>query len=238
MINLSTDLKPFDVLTFYSNPSWYDVMGWSTQLAIQLQARNYLSSNSDWYPHHSQIFFAPDKIYRAVPPTLCWDTVDAMIARGEQVKVFRPAYPFTDADAQEMIKLFETPQNFTKEGIARTETIIGSSYDVATDIMIGLNGLLGHPDNDNIDIDNGSRLICSAGCALAFEIYRQNHPGCYPRFFSKIQEAAFKDALWGSEIVRDYQAGNQLQIMDTTPADLANTSTHFGSELIYIGQNF
>jgi hypothetical protein len=240
MIDLKKDLKPCDIICFYQNPQWWDVVGWAVQRGIQQDSKNYLSGNSDWYSPHIELVFAPDAIYRAVPPKIAIETVDDIIKRGDRVKVFRPTfYNFTEADGHELLKTFESSTDYASEGITKKEVIIGDEYDTDTDLMIGLNSFLfGSPNSNKVSLGTGSQLICSAGTALAYEYFRMNHGQPYPKLFSKIQPDAFKTAWWRNEIIGNYMKGNQLQILDTIPAHFANTQTHFNKEFVLVGSNF
>jgi hypothetical protein len=245
VIDLKKTLLPADVLVFYNNPKftlwppWQYATDWAIAWGIQQDAEDYLSHTSDFYGIHVEFVAGPQHLYRAVPGTIGWETIDQLVARGDKIKVFRPTFQFPVSFGQDIINAFESITDYTDCGFKKQIKIIGSQYDEMADLSLFVEAeFSNNPDRGVEKFDEGSGLFCSCGTALAFEYWRVTHGQPYPKLFSKIQHNAFAGAKWSNNVFRDYANGIALSPSSNFPAVWANTATHFNGELVYVGQNF
>jgi hypothetical protein len=243
--------KPFDVFLFYDNPEWWNVPLWVAVLGIQSYQRNYFGRSADVWPVHAELVLRRDKLLNAVPPRVCWDTIDQASKR--RVKVFRPTfYNFTQADAEWMIGQIETETEYLNDdGKPYRARLIGQDYDIPQLFRIAINGMLGYTARAEAvpELDKGqANKVCSVITRVPFEHLRKHKaleaPAIggvdpYKKLFGGMNVKKFfeREARWAHAVVEAWQKNRRHDIELTTPADYA-CSDYYDNEFVEVTRNF
>jgi hypothetical protein len=239
-------LQPFDAITFYNIPPFWNIPLWAAVLGIQNYQLNYFGRGSDFHTTHVEIYFDDDHIVDAVPPAIKWDKLKDL--DGCKIKVWRPTFrTFSVDDADRMVAEFEKNSIYLDDnGKAYNASIIGSKYDIGQLVNIAVNGMLDYPNTGKVSwFDAGKdKKVCSVVSRLAYEHFRklkeaETGTEPYRRLFSIFNAKKFESAEsrdWDRD-AEEFTHDQGVYVEQTTPAHFSNPN-YFSNEFALVYSSF
>ena len=235
-------ILPGDVIQYYDSPwntgwkNWFNIPWIVAYQGIVKFQRDYFGKRADINTDHVTVYLGPNNILDAKPPKVQWSKIDDL--GNAKVKVFRPNfYRVQPRDVSRMITEFESPVAYIdSQGHSKTYAMIGSDYQISQCVDIAINGQLGYPCEDKVELfDSGqNHIVCSVAVRTFFERLRQiigKETGCdpYKPLFSTINKGCFAETTYGDDIINSFNKFGKVATEMTLPAHFSNSNC-FGNE--------
>jgi hypothetical protein len=181
---------------------------------------------SNHLDHHTMIYFDEDHVFSVQPPKPLYLKLSECLKDKEIISVYRyTKKELNDWDIRQMRDA--------------CDKIIGANqpYDIGQLMDILIDGIAGYPYKKKFSLfDSGKwSMVCSVGGASVYNFLRhqlwfiQHYD--MKQLFSKLNPEA-----WSPAFVKKFNKKHYWDIDRTSPANFANTNTHFDNEFELIGE--
>lgn len=223
-------LKEGDVINFegidYSKKKFFDkIASWFVNMVIQADQRYVFGKWSNWKDHHSALYLGEDMIFSVEPPKPKFLKLKDILSD----KVILTVYRYTEKNLGDWD---------IKQMIESANMIIGynEKYDVGQLMDILVDTIAGYPHAKKWRLfDFGrSNMVCSVGVASVYN-YRRH------RLWQVLQTNVnqlfnvLNPSAWSKGFIKRFEKKGYWDIDRTTPANFANSKSHFRGEFERVG---